>query len=63
MENQMEFKSLTEMRRQRLESGKAEMTETFKAKFQKKRNTKKKIQKCAYGPTDMLSMKLFKCEE
>lgn len=42
MENQTEFKSLTEMRRQRLESGKTEMTETFKAKFQKKRTTKKK---------------------
>lgn len=61
MENQTELKSLTEMRRQRLESGKAEMAETYKAKSQK-RTTKKKTQKCAYGPTDMLNMKLFKCE-
>lgn len=62
MENQTEFKSLTEKRRSRLESGKAEMAETYKAKFQKK-TTKKKLQKCAYGPIDMLNMKLFKCEE
>ena len=64
METQMEFKSLTKMRRQRLESGKAEMTENLKLSSRRKElQGKKKIQKYAYGPTDMLSMKLFRCEE
>ena len=36
METQMEFKSLTKMRRQRLESGKAEMTENLKLSSRRK---------------------------